>query len=255
MTNKLAYNVVGEGKPVILLHGFLENKNMWNFLSYSDQNDCQYIMIDLPGHGNSPVYSDIHEMSFMAKKVHEIVEELQLGHAHFVGHSMGGYVALAYAQMFGTTMDSLGLFFSSPFADSPKKKEQRERAAELAQENREDFVRLGIKNLFNRHEWDNLQSQMQSASQMAMNTPIEGITAALLGMRDRDDTSAVCQSPEFPIFWIYGLYDTAVDAHKVDAFLDTEPRLKGYKLPIGHMGHFEAPDVCTSILNNFIANK
>ncbi len=115
MSQLLSYNIVGEGKPVVLLHGFLENKNMWNFLAFSDVNDFQFIMIDLPGHGNSPTYQEVHSMSCMAEKVWEVLQEEGIKNFQILGHSMGGYVSLALAEQHPNAINSMGLLFSSPF--------------------------------------------------------------------------------------------------------------------------------------------
>ncbi len=255
MSQLLAYNIVGKGKPVVLLHGFLENKNMWNFLAYSDWNDFQYIMIDLPGHGNSVTTKSELSMEYMAEKVLEVLQEENIDNAHFVGHSMGGYVSLALAESHPEVFNSLGLFFSSPFEDNEEKKEQRTRAIDIAEKNKNDFIRFGVRNLFNPYELDNMQDEIQQATDMAMGTSMEGVIGAIRGMRDRKDTSAVLQANNFPKCWIYGEFDTAVDANKVEQFLVDLPLIEDYKLPIGHMGQWESPAICRAIINDFLKDK
>ncbi len=252
MSELLSYNILGKGKPVVLLHGFLENKNMWEFMSFSDQNDLQLIMIDLPGHGNSAVYNEVNTMEFMAEKVKEVLDEEHIYNYHIVGHSMGGYVALALAELDSKAINSLGLFFSSPFADSPEKKEQRLRAAQLANSNKEEFIRLGIRALFNPHRTKDLSKELAQATAMANTTKKEGIAPALKGMRVRKDRSEILERTLFPKFWIYGEYDTAVDKDQVESFLKDKDKIKEYRLPIGHMGHLESPEICDAIIREFL---
>lgn len=251
MDKSLSYTVLGKGTPVVFLHGFLENKNMWDFLQYSDYNNIKYILIDLPGHGNSPNYSDVHTIPFMAQKVEEILEKEKIQKYHLVGHSMGGYVSLALAEKSPDKMKSLGLFFSSPFEDSAAKKTQRIKSAEFVKINKEEFVRLGVRGLFNPNKIKELQPQIQQAYDMAIKTSTQGISAALLGMSERKDTSQVLLRKDIPIFWIFGEYDHAIDKEKIDAFLFKKDYILEYELPIGHMGHLEAPQICNTIIHQF----
>ncbi len=252
MSALLSYNIVGKGKPVVFLHGFLENKNMWNFMAYSDQNNIQFILIDLPGHGNSPVYEPVHSMGFMAEKVHEILEEEKIKNYHVMGHSMGGYVALALAEQNPKAVNSLGLLFSTPFSDTPERKEQRLKAAEIAEKNKKDFVRLGVRALFNPHRINDLQEEVDEATAMAMNTPDGGIAPALRGMRERPDRSDVLETTIFPKLWIYGEYDPVVNVEEVQNYLAGKDKIQDYRLPIGHMGHLESPDILSTIIFEFL---
>ena len=151
----LNYEIAGSGKEnLVMLHGFMENLSIWNDMEMTLSKDFKLIKIDLPGHGKSPVTSEIHTMEWMAGEVKKIADELGLGSFHLLGHSMGGYIALAYAKQFPQLLKSVTLFFSTFLADDEEKKEQRRRSIPIIENAFPQYVNAGISNLFNENEKD-----------------------------------------------------------------------------------------------------
>ena len=118
----LFYTDEGTGTPVILLHGFLENLSMWHDLTPELSKKHRVICIDLLGHGNTACLGYIHSMELMAEAVEAILKHLQIKQSVLIGHSMGGYVALAYAENNPKNVLGLCLMNSTALADSPEKK-------------------------------------------------------------------------------------------------------------------------------------
>ena len=113
----LNYEISGAGKEkLVLLHGFMENLMIWEEMETHLSEDFTLIKIDLPGHGLSKIYREIHTMELMAEEVKKLTDHLKLENFHLLGHSMGGYVSLAFAEKFPETLKSLTLFFSTYFA-------------------------------------------------------------------------------------------------------------------------------------------
>ena len=100
---KISYTEQGKGNAVILLHGFLENSTMWKYLVPVLTQKNRVICIDLLGHGQTDCLGYIHSMEDMADAVHHVISELKIRKAILVGHSMGGYVALAFAALYPET--------------------------------------------------------------------------------------------------------------------------------------------------------
>src|SRR5690606_33245485 len=96
----LYYEVKGEGRPLVLLHGYLENLKMWESIGKKLSEEYKLIRIDLPGHGRSRTYGETHTMEFMAEKAHEVLNHLGIEKSAMAGHSMGGYVTLAFAEKY-----------------------------------------------------------------------------------------------------------------------------------------------------------
>ena len=93
----LHHEISGKGKkPLVLLHGFMENTTIWDEMEAHLSKDFTLIKIDLPGHGKSKIYQEIHTVELMAEKVKEVIDALKLEKINLLGHSLGGYVSLAF---------------------------------------------------------------------------------------------------------------------------------------------------------------
>src|SRR5690554_4835033 len=136
------YNVVGEGRATVLLHGFLESSKMWAPLIPELSRNRQIIMIDLPGLGESGVISETHSMELMAEVVDSILEYLHVSTATFIGHSMGGYVTLACAEMFPDRVEKIVLLNSTAIADSEERKANRDRAIKIIDRSPKAYISM-----------------------------------------------------------------------------------------------------------------
>lgn len=246
----LHYEISGKGKEnLVLLHGFMENLMIWEDLEKHLSKDFTLIKIDLPGHGLSKIYNEIHTMELMAEEVKKVADKLGLKEFHLLGHSMGGYTSLAFAEKFPEVLKSFTLFFSTFFPDDEEKKEQRRKSFRIIQEAFPNYVRAGIPNLFNENEKDILEGKIELAKEIALSTKNEGALAAVKGMIERTDKSAVMQNFAGKILIIAGKHDNAV---KTDVLLKNLPdrtNIKSYLLDCGHNGHWEKPEICAAILN------
>lgn len=246
------YTDSGEGEVVVLLHGFLENGKMWNEFAQELTKKYRVIIPDLLGHGQTPAVAESHTMEMQAEHVIKILNDLHIDQANFVGHSMGGYISLAIARDYAEKVKRLCLFFSSSLPDSSDKKEQRLKAVEVAQENTESFIRHGVRNLFNPNKLEDYREEIEQARSWGMETPLEGIQAALRGMRERADTTAVLQNASYPIEIILGAYDPAVDATAFQKYIPAKENIQVDVLEVGHMGHLEAPAQSLSLIQAFL---
>lgn len=107
---RIRYSDEGKGRTIVLIHGFPENLEIWKEFSAILSKGFRVIAIDLPGLGESENIGYVHTMDLMAKCVHSVLEELQLRKYVLVGHSMGGYVGLAFAELFPENIKGLCLF-------------------------------------------------------------------------------------------------------------------------------------------------
>ena len=124
----IAFTDTGKGTAIVLLHGFLENQSMWNALVPVLSQKYRVITIDLLGHGQTEPMGYLQTMEDNADAVHEVLSSLRLRKAVFIGHSMGGYVALAYAELYPESVKGLVLLNSTAKEDSPERKTNRDRA-------------------------------------------------------------------------------------------------------------------------------
>lgn len=188
------YNSVGEGPATVLLHGFLESSKMWDPLLSGLAKNRQIITIDLPGLGESGVISKTHSMELMAEVVDEILKHLQIATATFIGHSMGGYVTMAYAEMFPQKVEKIVLLNSTPIADTEERKETRDRALNIIDRSPKAYISMAIVNWAGETSREEFSEEIENAKTLALTFPVEGIKAALRGMRDRRDRTEVLKS-------------------------------------------------------------
>lgn len=188
------FDTYGQGPAIILLHGFLESSSMWKPLLPQLSQHNFLITLDFPGHGKSEVISEIHSMELMAEVVDHLLKHLEVTSATFIGHSMGGYVTMAYAEMFPKKMDKLILLNSTPSADSKKRKVNRNHGLKVIDQNPSAFISMAITNLFAEGSREKFSAEIYSLKRDANSFPLDGIKAAIKGMRDRKDRTEVLKN-------------------------------------------------------------
>lgn len=247
---KIAFSNTGKGKAVVLLHGFLENSTMWDFYINDFSKNHQIITIDLLGHGQTENLSYMHTMEDMADAVHAVLSHLNITEAVFVGHSMGGYVSLAFAELYPEMIKGIVLLNSTSKEDSQERKLNRMRAVKAVKQNASVFVGMSIANLFSEENREKLSNEIEAVKEEALKTPLQGIISALEGMKARKDREFILHQATFPILLILGKKDPVLN------YEDNISQIEGTKtelitLPDGHMSHIENRDVLGSILMNF----
>lgn len=211
---KISFRSHGEGSPLVLLHGFLESSFIWSDLEKTWSRKRQVVCIDLPGHGASDVLAAEHGMELMAQSVMTVLNHLKLSQVELLGHSMGGYVALALLELYPERVSRIGLMNSSTAADSPERKENRERSVELVTKNKPAFVSMALKNLLPSDNYRIHKDSIEKMKNHAIGFPTEGIVAALLGMKNRTDRSDVLGSFTGTKYFISGRRDSLLPAEE-----------------------------------------
>ena len=248
----LHHEIKGKGSPVVLLHGYLENLKMWNSIADELSNSHQVILLDLPGHGKSKNLTEVHTMELMAEAVHETLKKLEIKNPVFIGHSMGGYVILAYADLFPEEISSFLLLNSSTLADSPEKKEQRLKAVETAGRNLDTLIKMSIPTLFAEKNLEQLKKEMEFTKSLARETSIGGVTAALKGMRLRPDRSFLLNEFKGKIGILIGKYDKSVDPEALKNKIPEKENISVLELETAHMAHLEAPKETLEFIREFL---
>lgn len=250
----ISYTDSGKGPAVILLHGFLEDATMWQDLSPILSKKNRVISIDLLGHGKTECLGYVHTMEDMANAVHAVLKQLRLRKYTFIGHSMGGYVAIAFAKRYPESIKGLCLLNSTYEADSPERQQLRTRANTMAQNNLENMVRLSFANLFSEASKIEHKKEYETALQIALNTSLQGYMAAQEGMKQRADASVFFANATFKTLIVLGEKDTVIPVektlkftkkHKIDTALFSE----------GHMSHIENKSKFISETLRFIEKK
>lgn len=246
----LNFEKKGNGKEtLVLLHGFMENLSIWNDMESHLSKDFTLLKIDLPGHGKSDILTEVHTMELMADEVKKVVDNQNLEKLHLLGHSMGGYTSLAFAEKFPENLKSLTLFFSTYFADDEEKKVQRIKSYRIIKDAFPHYARAGIPNLFNQNERDVLEGKIEIALETALSTNNLGALACVKGMVARTDKKHILENLEAKILVIAGKHDNAVKTDKTINNLPDRTNIKSYVVDCGHNGHWEKPSICAEIIN------
>nr|WP_314495361.1 alpha/beta hydrolase [uncultured Chryseobacterium sp.] len=246
----LNFEKKGNGKEtLVLLHGFMENISIWSDMEAYLSKDFTLVKIDLPGHGKSDTLAEVHTMELMADEVKQVVDSENLDQFHLLGHSMGGYTSLAFAEKFPESLKSLTLFFSTYFEDDKEKKEQRIKSYRIIKDAFAHYARAGIPNLFNQNERDVLEGKIEIALETALSTNNLGALACVKGMVARTDKKHILENLEAKIVVIAGKHDNAVKTDKTINNLPDRTNIKSYIIDCGHNGHWEKPGICAEIIN------
>lgn len=244
---------IGTGTVVVLLHGFLENKDMWKPLQPVFENRYRTIAIDLLGHGETGCVGYVHTMEEQAAMVYEVLKSQSVQKAFIIGHSMGGYIALALAKAYPKLFLGLVLLNSTAKPDTDERKTNRDRAIAAVKENHKTFVTIAVSNLFSISSRDRLQNDIKHIQQEALKTPLQGIIAALEGMKTREDHQAVLKKALFPVLLILGKKDGVLSYEdNIDQSKLTNVTLK--ILESGHMSHLENTEELSDLLREFLHN-
>lgn len=232
------YVDIGKGAAVVLLHGFLENQSMWNDFIPELSKRNRVITIDLLGHGSTECLGYVHTMEDQADMIQAVLAELKIRKAVFVGHSMGGYIALAFAELFPEYMKGLVLMNSTSRADSEERKTNRDRAIKAVKKDYTSFVRLSIANLFSEENRAKLVDEIEKVKLEAQKTPLQGIIAALEGMKMRKNREVLLHVTTFPKMLILGKKDGVLNYEEnTNQIENTDVQLLSF--PDGHMSHIE----------------
>lgn len=250
MHSHINYKIIGTGKPVVFLHGFLESMTMWSDLISKD-SPFQSILIDLPGHGNSTLEdTESPSLNYFAKQVITLLKKLEIDQYHVVGHSMGGYVSLILKEK-DENCEKVILLNSNFWEDSDDKKRDRIRVADIVLKNKTLFLKEAIPNLYNDRQ--NFESQIQSLLEEALKMEEMSIAYASIAMSKRTDYSEFIRTRNKEIFMIQGQNDQIVPI-ELSKEKNTKIEIPLYVVDnVGHMSHFESPKIVKDLLNEILA--
>jgi pimeloyl-ACP methyl ester carboxylesterase len=248
---KINYTDSGKGTAVVLLHGFLENIGMWTPFVDEFSKKNRVIAIDLLGHGETECLGYIHTMEDQADMVHAVLHILKIRKAIFIGHSMGGYIALAFAELYPENMKGLVLLNSTSLADSEERKANRDRAIAAVKQNYTAFVRMSIGNLFSEDNRERLAVKIEEVRQEALKTPLQGVIAALEGMKIRKDREVILHFAPYPMLLVAGKKDGVLNFEEsLDQIENT--KVEFITFPDGHMSHIENEEALKTHLLSFL---
>jgi pimeloyl-ACP methyl ester carboxylesterase len=248
---KITFSEQGKGTAVVLIHGFLENASMWSTIIPKLSTRNRVITIDLLGHGKSDCLGYVHSMELFAETIEAVLKHLRVRKSILIGHSLGGYVALAFAEKNPQKIKGLCLLNSTSNEDDDERKKLRTRANKMIQHNFTNMVRMSFTNLFGEESRIIFKNEMKLALEQALQTPIQGYIAGQEGMRIRPNRNAVLAENDFKKLLIIGKKDPVLD---FDTSLEEAKKTKSeiVVFPNGHMSHIENTNELIITLKSFV---
>jgi pimeloyl-ACP methyl ester carboxylesterase len=246
-----------DAPTVVLLHGYLENMNVWDELTSLLQPHARVVALDLPGHGISEVQGPIHTMEFLAEVVHDALIGLGVEKCTVVGHSMGGYVALALAEAHPELLSGLVLLSSTPNVDSPAKREDREREIAIVEGGKKELLsRTQPGRGFASENRARFDDTIEDLAELVMLTEDDGIAALLRGMAARPDRGDMLRALLLPQLFILGRGDEYITPAVADEMIARQPQARVVWLEhSGHNGMTEEPRETARAVLEFIGVK
>lgn len=252
---KINYRIKGEGKVVVLLHGYLESLDVWSEFYLELAKQFRVLAINLPGFGESDTLNLYASMEAMSDCVNAVLESEDIEKCIMTGHSMGGYVSLAFAEKHKDKLIGLSLFHSTPFADNEEKKQNRQREIELiTQGKKSKIISINIPRTFADDNVSSFSKEINNLKDSALQTSDEGIIHALYGMIQRPDRQHVLKNINIPVLLIAGKNDNYIplEISTQIAELSTKIQLEILENS-GHMGFVEEKEKSVKILSGFIS--
>jgi pimeloyl-ACP methyl ester carboxylesterase len=251
---KIYYSDSGQGETIVLLHGYLESSEIWNGFAKKLSGKFRVISIDLPGHGLSKVYGDCHTMEFLASAIKGLLDCLQIKKVFLVGHSLGGYITLAFLELYPDMLKGYCLFHSHPFADTPETVEKREKEIKIVKSGKRYLLYPeNISKMYAAKNLEKFKEEVQRSEDIAATIRDEGIIAVLNGMIARPSRLSVIERGRVPCLWIFGELDNYISSETVRSKVRLPENARVVTLEnSGHMGFVEEEELSVKIITEFI---
>lgn len=245
---QMAYTREGTGKPLVLVHGYPLDHTIWNEVIPLLDSDFDIITPDLRGFGQSDVVESQYKISDMATDIAGLLDQLGVEKTAIAGHSMGGYISLAFARAYQERVTGLGLIASQALADTPERKQGRYEAAD-------EIIKSGVEPVaeaFSPKLTPNQRVQTFVKKLITEQQPA-GLAGALKAMAERDDSSSVLSSLTFSVAIVHGNLDELIPIQRAQEIKAAVPHATLVELlEIGHMPMMEDPQSTARALRNLL---
>lgn len=246
----LSYREQGVGPTLILIHGFPLNQQVWNGFAEKLSEHLHVVTLDLPGFGKSPGLPQPFSLEDVAQKVQDWIRAKKYHDPVITGHSLGGYVALALAELDPQIMSGMCLFHSTALADSEEKKQSRNKVLDFIEK---QGVHAFTSNFIAQLYADPQHSSITKVKSIAVQSAKETVIGYTNAMRDRKDRTEVLKTFPKPVLFLAGEKDGGIPPESILQQAALSAQAEAVVLPeVAHMGMFESEGVCLKKILNFV---
>lgn len=241
---EISYERRGAGTPLVLVHGFPLDHTLWNETASLLEGDFDLILPDLRGFGGSTTIETPYLMSDMADDLAALLDHFGIEKTALAGHSMGGYVALAFAKKYPQRVSGLALVSSQAAADATDRKEGRYKTAQDVAEKGVEVVADAMMPKLSSN------AEVQAfARESILRQGKAGVIGALKAMAEREDSMPILSSFDFPVVLIHGDADALIPLEKAQEIKEALPDAKLVILQrAGHLPMMELPEETANAL-------
>lgn len=247
---KIFSRIRGKGRPIIFLHGFPMHQGVWD--SFTDYFISSYttVTLDLPGFGKSELMPGTFTLDDVASEVLTFIDSHKLHNPVVIGHSLGGYVALAMVARRPELIGGLVLFHSTALADTDERKESRNKVIDFVNKNgAKEFTTNFIAPLFA----DPRHADIERIKQIAATTGKATVVGYTQAMRDRPDRTKTIRTYEKPTLFLAGAKDAGIPVPSVYQQVDGSKTCEIYVMDsVAHMGMLENPVLAAERIKDFL---
>jgi pimeloyl-ACP methyl ester carboxylesterase len=251
----LEYEIFGNGLPVMLVHAFAEDRSIWYPLLKGMENKYKWILPDLPGSGRSSFNKSAVELRDLAESIRAIADFENIDRLVLIGHSMGGYISLAFAEKYPEKISALGLFHSSCYGDPEEKKQIRDKNIRFIQQyGSRVFLEQSMPGLFSDYFKSKHPEEIRKLIDRYANFNSDSLVLYQNAMKNRPFTTHVLKSITKPVLFIMGEEDKAVPLR--DSLEQCHlPEISYIHIltQAAHMGMIENTSLCNSFVDSFLA--
>lgn len=247
--SNICYSDQGQGEVILLLHGFCGSSAYFEQVIPLLSGSYRVIAPDLRGHGASDAPLGPYNIDQMADDVLSLLNALEIPQVYLLGHSLGGYITLSFAQRYASRLKGFGLIHSTGYPDSDEAKEKRLKSVSTIQNDGiTAFVDGLVPGLF--APGAPLQL-LERTKEIGYKTPPQGAAGAALAMRERPDRRDVISASALPVLLVAGAEDGLIPSERTftsDKANVTKATISG----AGHMSMYEAPERLSEIIKDFV---
>ncbi|TLU98728.1 alpha/beta fold hydrolase [Dyadobacter luticola] len=236
-------------KTLVLLHGHGVDDTIWDSL---DAALNEYFTIIRP---NLSLFTNCQSIEDYADELHRLLTNANIHKFTLIGHSMGGYIALAFAEKYPDMLEGFGLFHSTAYADDEAKKEQRNKMAELLRNHGSaSFIKNTAANMYGDRFKELYPDKLPAHIAQYSKLPADALIAGMMAMRNRPDRTAVLQTLPFPVLFIIGMQDKLIPFESLIGLSEFPKQSYPFILAeAGHMGMVERPDATARMINWYMS--